>query len=156
LPGQKKLGLPYTIHAGECGSVENVELAVAYGAKRIGHGIALRGHADAIEECVRHNIAIEMCPISNLQTKASTLQDYPMREFADAGLIVTVNTDNRTVSNTSLTRELEHIQTHYGFSDEELYTFQKNAANAAFADDETRSGLLGRLDNWHYKYNSLK
>jgi adenosine deaminase len=150
----KKLGLPFTIHAGECGSVENVELAVAYGAKRIGHGIALRGHADAIDTCVRGKIGIEMCPISNLQTKASTLRDYPMRAFSDAGLCVTVNTDNRTVSNTTLTRELEHIQTQYGFSDEELYTFEKNAAEAAFADDSVKADLLRKLRLWHDGRNS--
>ena len=83
----KKLGLPFTIHAGECGRVENVIEAVNCGAARIGHGIALRGHADAIAMCREKRIGIEMCPISNLQTKAvASKAEYPMREYLDAGL----------------------------------------------------------------------
>ena len=79
----------------------------------------MRGHADIQKELQKKGIGIEMCPISNLQTKAvESTKDYPMREFLNAGLKVTVNTDNRTVSNTTLTKELEFIQKNYGITDE--------------------------------------
>ena len=97
----KKLGMPFTLHAGECGSVQNILDSVEAGAGRIGHGIAMRGHREVQKELQRKGIGIEMCPVSNLQTKAvESTKDYPMREFLDNGLKVTVNTDNRTVSNT--------------------------------------------------------
>ena len=66
----RRIGMPFTIHAGECGSAENIKNAVDAGAARIGHGIAMRGHADLIRELAQKKIGIEMCPISNLQTKA--------------------------------------------------------------------------------------
>ena len=66
--------------------------AVKAGAGRIGHGIAMRGHFNLQKELAKSGIGIEMCPISNLQTKAvqSTAQ-YPIQEFLNAGLKVFVN-----------------------------------------------------------------
>lgn len=139
----RQLGLPYTIHAGECGSVENVVDAVSCGAKRIGHGIALRGHKEAQELCKTKEIGIELCPTSNFQTKAVLcVEEYPIREFMDKGLLVTVNTDNRTVSNTTITQELEFIQTQFQVSDEEVIQLQKNAVKVSFATPQVKEELL--------------
>lgn len=138
----KKMGYPFTLHAGECGRVENVIESVKAGAKRIGHGIALRGNSEAIEFCKERNIAIEMCPISNMQTKAvSCKEEYPIREFLDAGLNVTLNTDNRMVSNTTISKEMEFVQSNYGITDEELRKMTENAIEASFADDEVKQML---------------
>ena len=124
----RALGMPFTLHAGEC---------------RIGHGIAMRGNADIQKELRKKGIGIEMCPISNLQTKAvESTKDYPMREFLNAGLKVTVNTDNRTVSNTTLTKELEFIQKNYGITDEEIHLMMRNAVDVAFADDAVKERML--------------
>lgn len=140
----KCLGLPFTIHAGECGRVENVIESVECGAARIGHGIALRGNPEAIRYCADRRIGIEMCPISNLQTKAvKSVSEYPLREFMNAGLCVTLNTDNRTVSNTTITKELEHVQRYYQITEEEMLQFQRNALEAAFADDSVKHELSG-------------
>lgn len=142
----KRWDMPFTIHAGECGSVENVIEAVQCGARRVGHGIALRGNKKAIELCKEHNIGIEMCPISNMQTKAvEDKESYPIREFLDAGLCVTINTDNRTVSDTSITKEMEFIQNNYKITDQELKLLTKNAVSAAFADDAIKEELLKKL-----------
>lgn len=142
----KKLGMPFTLHAGECGSVQNILDSVEAGAGRIGHGIAMRGHREVQKELQRKGIGIEMCPISNLQTKAvESTKDYPMREFLDNGLKVTVNTDNRTVSNTTLTKELAFIQKTYGITDEEIRLMMKNAVDVAFADDAVKERILKRL-----------
>lgn len=138
----KDLGMPFTIHAGECGSVQNIVDAVHAGAGRIGHGIAMRGNPD-IQRLVREaGVGVEMCPISNLQTKAvAGPSDYPLREFLDAGILVTINTDNRTVSDTSLSKELEFIQENYGIRDEEIPGLMQNAMEASFADDDTRERI---------------
>ena len=142
----KKLGMPFTLHAGECGSVQNILDSVEAGAGRIGHGIAMRGHREVQKELQRKEIGIEMCPVSNLQTKAvESTKDYPMREFLDNGLKVTVNTDNRTVSNTTLTKELAFIQKTYGITDEEIRLMMKNAVDVAFADDAVKERILKRL-----------
>ena len=142
----KKLGMPFTLHAGECGSVQNILDSVEAGAGRIGHGIAMRGHREVQNELQRKGIGIEMCPVSNLQTKAvESTKDYPMREFLDNGLKVTVNTDNRTVSNTTLTKELAFIQKTYGITDEEIRLMMKNAVDVAFADDAVKERILKRL-----------
>ncbi len=138
----RKLGMPYTIHAGECGSAENIIGAVKAKAGRIGHGIAMGGRADVQKIVKEAGVGIEMCPISNLQTKAvKRPEDYPLWEFLDRGLLVTVNTDNRTVSGTSLTEELAFIQKMYGVSDEEIMLCMKNAVEVSFAGEEIREKL---------------
>ncbi len=142
----RKLEMPFTIHAGECGSVQNIMDSVKAGAGRIGHGIALRGHYDLQRELATHGIGIEMCPISNLQTKAvNSTAEYPLREFLNAGLTVSVNTDNRTVSNTSLTKELQFIQKVYGIRDEEIPLLMKNAVDTAFVSEEEKERLYSEL-----------
>lgn len=142
----KELGMPFTIHAGECGNPKNIEDALSAGAGRIGHGIAMKGRQD-IQEIVRsHGVGIELCPISNLQTKAvKSTDEYPIREFLDAGLLVTINTDNRTVSNTSMTKELRFVQEVYGISDEEIQTMMKNAIEVSFAEEEVKGKLRERI-----------
>lgn len=142
----KKIGMPFTLHAGECGSVQNVLDSVEAGAKRIGHGIALRGHREAQDFVRKNGAALELCPISNLQTKAvNSTREYPLREFLDAGLKVTINTDNRTVSDTTLSRELQFIQETYGILDEEIFRMMEFAAEAAFADDSTKEKVYQKL-----------
>lgn len=142
----RKLDMPFTIHAGECGSVQNVIDSVRAGAGRIGHGIALRGHYDIQRNLADHGAGIEMCPISNLQTKAvNSTAEYPLREFLDAGLKVSINTDNRTVSNTSLTKELKFIQNNYGIQDEEIRLLMKNAVDTAFASEDEKERLYSEL-----------
>ena len=137
-----KIGMPFTIHAGECGSAQNIIDSVEAGARRIGHGIAMRGHSDLIKELAEKGIGIEMCPISNLQTKAvAGPEEYPIREFLNGGLKVTVNTDNRTVSDTTMTKELEFIQNTYGIQDDEIYLLMKNAADVAFAENCVKDKL---------------
>ena len=99
--------------------------------------------AENKRELQKKGIGIEMCPISNLQTKAvGSTKDYPMREFLNVRLKVTVNTDNRTVSNTTLTKELEFIQKTYGITDEEIHLMMRNAVDVAFADDAVKERML--------------
>lgn len=144
----KKLGMPFTIHAGECGNVVNITDAVQAGAKRIGHGIAMRRNPE-VQKMVRDaGIGIEMCPLSNFQTKAvSGPQEYPLREFLEAGILVTVNTDNRTVSRSSMTKELELVQSRYGISDSEVMLLMRNAVQTAFTDAATKDRLLKKLES---------
>lgn len=135
----KKMDYPYTIHAGECGSIQSILEAVETGAKRIGHGIAMAGHPKLQELFAQKHLGVEMCPISNYQTKAVKPGEiYPIREFAENGLLVTINTDNRTVSSTSITKEMKFLHEKFGITEEELRQYQLNAIDAAFCDDAAK------------------
>ena len=142
----KKLDYSYTIHAGECGSVQCIKDAVEMGAKRIGHGIAMMGNTEVQKLLASKRIGVEMCPISNYQTKAlQPEQTYPVREFVKAGVLATINTDNRTVSNTSITKEMEFLNQKCGISEEELYQCQMNAVDVAFCDDAMKHEIWKAL-----------
>lgn len=139
----KQLEMPFTIHAGECGNVQNIQEAIEAGAKRIGHGIAMTGKTAVKELAKRNRIGIEMCPISNYQTKAVKKgEEYPMREFLDAGILATLNTDNRTVSNTTLAKEKAFVKEKCHITEEDLLKMRKNAIEIAFADDKIKHILL--------------
>ena len=113
--------------------MQNILDSVEAGALRIGHGIAMRGNSEVQKMIREKGIGVEMCPISNLQTKAvESESQYPLREFLDNGMKVTINTDNRTVSNTTMTKELQFIQEHYRITDEEIRLMMINAVDTAF------------------------
>lgn len=138
----KKLDYPFTIHAGECGDVNSILHAVEFGAKRIGHGIAMKGNPEVQKVLAQKRIGVEMCPISNYQTKALNPSEvYPIRAFEKAGVLVTINTDNRTVSNTSIVKEMKFLQKHCGITEEEFLRYQRNAVETAFCDDGVKQRL---------------
>lgn len=141
-----KSELPFIAHAGECGNVQNIVNSVNYGAVRIGHGIAMSNNKEVQELCKRKNVAVEMCPISNIQTKASNILEYPIQEFLNNGLLVTINTDNRTVSGTSITKEIEFIQKNYKVTDEQVLTLMRNAVKGSFMDNEAKVKFLTSLE----------
>ncbi|MDO4523239.1 MAG: adenosine deaminase [Eubacteriales bacterium] len=140
-----RLNIPCTIHAGETGNFQNILDALDRKADRIGHGIAMSGHPDIIKCCSDRQIGIEMCPVSNIQTHCSTIEDYPIHEFLDADIIATINTDNRTVSQTSSSREITFLQEQYGITDEQIRRMMRNAVKVSFADDDVKECLLKKL-----------
>lgn len=106
--------IPFTIHAGECQSVQNVRTSIEMGAKRIGHGIAVAQEEEVQALCRKQEIVLEMCPVSNLQTGAAKeITEYPFEEFLQKKIPVTVNTDNRAVSETTLEKEWTLLGSHY-------------------------------------------
>lgn len=139
----KRLEVPVTIHSGECGSARNVALALQYGARRIGHGIAAIKDPSLMEACRNAHIGFELCPTSNFQTKAATDPDtYPLRAFLDLGLLATINTDNRTVSDTTLTEEYTFALEKLHIEKEDLRTLYKNSVEISFASNSVKHQLL--------------
>ena len=135
-------GVPFTIHAGECGDYENVARAVAFGAKRIGHGCAAIQSEDCMRLLEQEKITLEMCVVSNLQTKAvAGIKEHPLKKFFDRGIRVTYNTDNMTVSDTSLEREAELLISELGFREEELKKMNEYAVDGAFVGEEVKCRL---------------
>ncbi len=138
-----RLGFPFTIHAGECGNVKNITDAIECGATRIGHGIAMRNDEAVMKLCADRKIGVEMCPISNLQTKAvKDMSEYPMKQFLDKKIMVTVNTDNRTVSTTTMDKEIDFIQKNYGITADEIVCMMKNAVEVSWADESVKDRLM--------------
>lgn len=128
-----KAGVPYTIHSGEADGPGSVRSALAFGAKRIGHGVASARDLKLMEELAESGVALEVCVTSNVQSKAvPSLAEHPIRQLFDAGVRVTVNTDNRTVSGTTLVKEIELVKTAFGFTDEEIGKMETYAQEARF------------------------
>ena len=133
----KSLDLPFTIHAGEADGPKSVSLALDYGAKRIGHGVRSIEDASLIKRLAESGVALELCPTSNLNTCIfEDISQYPIRKLLDAGVKITLNTDNITVSNTTLAKEYELIRKTFDLSEKELDIILKNSMSAAFVDDE--------------------
>lgn len=141
-----RLEMPFTIHSGECGSVENIQFAMDAGAKRIGHGIALAKAPALFSRVKELGIGFELCPTSNYQTKAVSANDiYPLKTFLEAGILATFNTDNRTVSDTTLTKEAMLLHEQMGLCPEAFLQMYKNSVALAFADDAIKHRLLQLL-----------
>ncbi|MBQ8559639.1 MAG: adenosine deaminase [Tyzzerella sp.] len=142
----RRLEMPFTIHSGECGSVENVKEAIDLGAKRLGHGIALQKSLELQKLCADKRIGIEMCPTSNLQTKAiNSFDEYPLGQFVKNGLLVSINTDNRTVSGTTITQEMQIVRDVLGLGKDVILQCTKNAIETAFADDSVKHELYKEI-----------
>lgn len=139
----RSYGYRITIHAGETGIGKNVLDAInILKAERIGHGIFIKDHEEAYNLVKEKNITLEMCPTSNLQTKAiDHLFNYPLEKFYKDGIKVTLNTDNRTVSNVDLTNEYSVIINEFNMDEEDYKNIYLNSVKACFANDEIKNKL---------------
>lgn len=151
-------GVHITLHAGEAAGVESIRNAVFNcGAERIGHGVEI------IEDCrvvagevvdmgqvaeYVHDkrIPLELCPSSNLATKGWSPQDHPIGMLHRAGFVITLNTDNRLMSVTSMRREADLATEEMGLSAADLDSMTANAVAAAFVDSARRTDIRVRLD----------
>lgn len=137
-----ELGVPFTIHAGEADGPKSVYKALEYGTKRIGHGVRSIEDPELMKILAQKGIPLELCPTSNLNTSMfDSLKDYPLRQLMNVGIKVTINTDNTTVSGTSLNREFQNLIDMFALTEEELQILVRNAVNATFADKATKSWL---------------
>jgi adenosine deaminase len=136
-----------TIHAGEAYGPESIHQAIHdCGAHRIGHGCRLREDGDLLHYVNDHRIALECCPSSNVQTGAvRDLASHPMRLYQELGLRVTINTDNRLVTDTDVTRELWLSHTQIGLSLDEIKRTILNGFKSAFLPFHQKQVWLRRV-----------
>lgn len=127
----KESGVPFTIHAGEADGSESIWMALKFGARRIGHGVRCLEDEKLVEYLREHRIPLEVCPTSNFQTKA-VKGEYPLKKMLEKGLCVTLNTDNTTVSGTSLEKEFNLAVNKLGLTEKEVETLKENAEKARF------------------------
>lgn len=147
------LGYPLTLHAGECGCPQHIVQTLEMGIKRMGHAAAITHHLEIIAEFVKEGAVAELCLTSNLQTKAApSLTDYPYQELRKAGAKITINTDNRTVSDTNLTKEYRLFNQYFATSPADFLTFNQNAISAAFTSQEEKDQLSQMLEEAYQPY----
>jgi len=139
----RQYGYRVTIHAGETGIGRNVLEAVELlGAERIGHGVFIKDCVEAYKIVKEREITLEMCPTSNVQTKAvNCFNEHPIYDFYKDGIKITVNTDNRTVSDTSMTKECSIVFKEFNITYEDYKQIYYNSINACFADLDTKEKL---------------
>ncbi|WP_397538215.1 adenosine deaminase [Rummeliibacillus pycnus] len=143
----KEYGYRVTIHAGETGIGENVLEAVELlGAERIGHGVFIKDCAEAYKEVKERQIVLEMCPTSNVQTKAvQNYSEHPIYKFHEDGIKVTISTDNRTVSDTTMSKEFHLVNNEFNISEEDYRQIFLNSVEASFADKETKEWCIAQF-----------
>ncbi len=144
----RNYGYRVTIHAGETGVGKNVLEAVELlGAERIGHGVFIKDCPEAYTIVKDRQVVLEMCPTSNVQTKAvRDYHEHPIYLFHKDGIKVTINTDNRTVSDTTMTKECQIVNSEFNLSEEDYRQIYLNSVEASFADKETKEWCLSRLE----------
>lgn len=167
----RRASFPVTVHAGEAAGVESIEEALHVGgALRLGHGVRIveditfgeptEADQDGLEHArlgvVAHwvrdqRVPLEVCPSSNVQTGAAgSVARHPISVLARLGFAVTVNTDNRLMSGTSMTTEMTRLVEEAGWTFADLREATVTAARAAFLHHDEREALIAEhvLPGW--------
>lgn len=136
------LDVPYTIHAGEAAGPDSIRQALEMGAKRIGHGIRCTEDPALTQYLIDHQIILECCATSNMNTKAfDQIDSYPIKKLLHTGMKVTLNSDDMTVSNTNLPHEYQLLEEKTALTPEEETTLYLNAVDAAFTTPDEKIRL---------------
>jgi len=140
-------GLHLTAHAGESAGPESIWGALNLKAERVGHGLTAERDPELIEELAERQVPMEICVTSNLRTGCcASLSEHPVRRFFDAGLMLTINSDDPAMFRTSLVDEYELVQRQFGFSEEHLRELARNSFEAAFLPAEKKIEFLNLFD----------
>ena len=140
-------GLRLTAHAGESAGPESIWAALNIGAERLGHILSAIRDPELIEILAQRQIPVEICLSSNLRTGClPKLEQHPVRQLFDSGLLVTLNTDDPAMFHTSLSREYELAQDDFGFTDEHVRELARNSLEASFLPAELKVTLLQKFD----------
>ncbi len=133
-----------TIHAGEAYGPESIHQALHYcRANRIGHGTRLYEDPDLMQFVIDFRVPLEICLTSNVQTGAvASYAEHPVRRYFDAGVVVTLNTDNRLMSGTTVTDEYWKAHEHLGFTWEELRQVARMGFESAFLHRGEKQELI--------------
>ena len=140
--------LKLTTHAGEWGGGESVRQAVFdLNVERIGHGVQVIDDPALIEELVARQIALEVCPVSNVALGVyPTLSAHPIKQLRSTGVKTTISTDDPPFFHTTLGQEYRQLADTFGWTSKDFTALNRAAAEAAFCSAETRQSLLERLE----------
>jgi len=142
-------GLRITVHAGEWGGAAQVRRALDVAPERIAHGPRAIDDPALCEELIARGVSLDLCPTSNWQAGiVPTLADHPLARLHRRGVPVTLNTDDTTVSDISLSQEYIGAVEVIGLTVPELWTIDRHALDVAFADASTLGPLRDEFDAW--------
>jgi adenosine deaminase len=144
----RRMGLHLVAHAGEAEGPESIWDAIQFlGVERIGHGVSAINDVKLMDHIKENEIAIESCPVSNVRTGVvASIEEHPIREFYERGLLVTVSSDDPAFFDTDISFEYIQLHDHLGFSLSDLYSIIQNGVRSAFISDSKRDALLDELD----------
>ena len=141
-------GLRLTAHAGETTAPASIWAALNIGAERLGHVLSAPADPELIELLAERQIPVEICMSSNVCTGClANIQEHPVRRLFEAGLMVTINSDDPPMFHTSLIREYELAQNVFGFTDEHIRELARNSLEASFLPPEKKIELLRTFDS---------
>lgn len=141
-------GLRLTCHAGENAGPESIWGALNLGSERIGHGLTACHDPELIEELATRQVPVEICLTSNLRTSCcAKIGDHPVRRYFDQGLMITLNSDDPAMFQTSLNAEYELAQSEFHFTDEHLRELARNSFEASFLPAGKKLQFLNLLDS---------
>ena len=138
----REYNIPFTIHAGEAAGAESVRKAVELGACRIGHGVRINEDESVMKLVRDKGIFLEMCPSSNRLTRAcADMTKYPLLDYLDYGIKVTLNTDDFAIIGTDIAGEFDYMRNILGMTADQERQIIENSIEAAFTTDEVKEGL---------------
>lgn len=142
----RELGVPYTCHAGDSQGPDTVKDALGFGARRIGHGHHVYDAPELWPRLLKDGVTLEICPTSNIQCRTQpSYSEHPAKKLFEAGIGVTISTDNMTLAATDLDKEYTHCVDEMGFSEKDLVRMNICAAEAAFLPEAERAELIETL-----------
>lgn len=146
--------IPFTIHAGEVNQKESIKSALNLKPKRLGHGIAVINYQDLLKRVVDEKILLEICPTSNVQTNiVAKYSNHPIKKLKNSGCLISINTDNRTVSNITLSEEYQKLAQTFNFTIKDFCQFNINAINYSWLTEIEKQEKI-KLITEYLKINS--
>lgn len=141
-------GLRLTNHAGETTGPEAIWEALSIGSERIGHALSATQDPKLIQELKARGTCLELNPTSNVRTGVcASFATHPLRQYFDAGLLVTLNSDDPAFFGSDLANEYLLAHTEHGFSREELRQLAANSISASFLPDVEKTKWVSRIDS---------
>jgi adenosine deaminase len=144
----REAGLALTCHAGEWGGAEMVADTIRdLGVARIGHGIGAASDANLVQELIDRDITLEVCPGSNVALRAvPDWASHPLADLRDAGVKVTISTDDPPFFHTTMTAECDMLHQTFGWDRADFAALQITALDAAFCDPATKAKIAKKLE----------
>ena len=145
-------GFRLTAHAGEVVGPESIWVALRkLGCERIGHGVRAKEDPQLLSFLKERQIPLEICVVSNVKTKVfESVETHPIKKFFEDGLMVTVNSDDPTMFNTSITREYLLLAQKLSFTLRDIRHLTMNGIEASFMSDKDKESMENQFDReWH-------
>ena len=142
----RELEVPFTCHAGDSQGPDTVLDALNFGARRIGHGHHLYDAPELWDRVRDSGVTLEICPTSNIQCKTQpSYREHPAKKLLDAGIRITINTDNMALAAVTLEQEYDHCLEEMGFTLSDVISMNRTAAEASFLPEAEKAELLRAL-----------